>query len=308
MLVEQVKKMNEILYDEITRIKIKDKRPMFIIAGDMNRKDCSCFSNFSDITLVETAPTRKSINLDLCYTNLYVESNNVSIPLWSSSVTVSDHRVVLFNAAFLGLKHTYKTVIRRKFSAKSEEKFCSLIENFDWSYINNFIGAESKCAFLHEKIEEFKDICFPIKKSRIRSDEDPWITDHIRKMIKKRNATFQSDGREERWKNMRDNVRLQMERSKRAYYDREVEKIRNASNKRGLAYTALKNLSSAERPKPWAVTDIDWGREEEELVEELAVYFNSVTNDYDLVDVNTIESTYDRPMYELTPAMVEQCI
>ena len=308
MLVEQVKKMNEIIYDEIVRIKVKEERPLFIVAGDMNKKDCDCFAYFGDIKIIDTAPTRAGATLDLCFTNIFVESNNVSIPLWSTKDTESDHRVVLFDAAFIGQKHTYSTIVRRKFTKKAEEKFCEMFESIDWSEIEKEDGVEKKTAFLHNKIEGLKDLCFPMKRTRIRSDEDPWITDHIRKLTKKRNATFQQDGREESWKVLRDEVRDKMELSKKAYYDREVDKIMNSTNKKALAFTALKNINCAGKPKTWSVTDMDRSKSEEEIVEELAVYFNSVTADYEMMDTEKVSLTFDRPLYPITTDMVEQRI
>ena len=38
MLVEEVKRMNELVCDEIQRNKAKDESPLFKVAGDMNKK------------------------------------------------------------------------------------------------------------------------------------------------------------------------------------------------------------------------------------------------------------------------------
>ena len=306
---EQVEKLNELLCDEIVKIKIKHDRPLFIIAGDMNQKDCSCFSKeFRDIVLVDTAPTRKDQTLDLCYTNVFVESNNVSIPLWSDNDIDSDHRVVLYNAAYIDSKHYYTTVIKRKITAKSEERFCSMIEEQDWSPMYQYESAEEKADFLHDVIERLKDLCFPMKRTRIRRDEDPWVTDHCRRLIRKRNWIFHNEGRNANWKLAKKEVRKNLREARVAYYDREVDKIRNASDKRSLAYTALKNINCPTRPKQWSITDLDHEKQEEEIVEELATYFNSVTEDHPGIDLSKIEKTYDRPIFELTAEMVENKI
>ena len=308
MLANEVKKMNELICDEIVKIKVKFNSPLIIVAGDMNMKDCDCFSEFNDINLVQTAPTRGDAHLDLCYTNMSVESNSISMPLWSYEGTESDHRVVLYNSVYIGKKLTYTTIIRRIMTKVGEEKFCFLVENFDWSQIYRIETPNEKVEFLHREIERMKDVCFPIKRTRVRSDEDPWITDYIRRLIKRRNSMFRVDARGEKWKKMRDQVREKIQLSKNAYYEREVEKIKSASGNRGLAYTALKNINCSERPKSWNITDLCPDKSEEELVEEIAVYFNSVTKDYQCVRPDLATKTYDRPMYQLTPDMVERRI
>ena len=207
MTVQDVDKMNELICDEIIKIKSEHKNPLIIVAGDMNKKNCDCIAEFTDIRCVQSAPTRYKSVLDMCYTNIYIESNNVSIPLWSTSGSESDHRVVLYNAAYIGQKFSYVKIKRRKFTKSSEDHFCDLVENHDWTAINNFFTASERVDYFHRTIECYKDKCFPYKISRIRNDEDPWITDHIRKLIKKRNITFQIDGRGEDWKVMRDLVR-----------------------------------------------------------------------------------------------------
>ena len=305
MLVEDVKKMNELIYDEVLKLKIKYEKAFFIIAGDMNKKKCDCFAEFNDFVLVKSAPTRKNECLDICYTNLFVQSSDVSIPLWSDAGVDSDHLVVMYNAAYIGQKFTYKTIVRPKVTERANEEFCMMVEGCDWSELSHMATADEMTDFFHMKIEQFKAECFPLKKSRIRSDEDPWVTDHIRRCVKKRNLMFRYDGRGERWKTLRDDVRLKLENAKNAYYDREVEKIFNASDKKSLAFTALKNLSCPDRPKQWAVTDIEKAKDETTVVEELAEYFNSVTKDYMPVDVSRVQKTYDRPIYEITPDMVE---
>ena len=304
----EVERMNDIIHDEIVKLKLKHERPLFIVAGDMNNKNCECFESFADFKLIKTAPTRNESCLDLCYTNVFIESNNVSMPLWSLDGIDSDHRVVIFNAAYISKKFTYTTIIRPRITARGEDDFCRKIDNYDWRELYEYQSAEEKTNYLHEVIEKFKAECFPMKRSRIRSDEDPWVTDHIRKRIKERNKTFQLLGRGEEWKMLRDEVREKLSDSREAYYEREVEKINNATNKKSLAFTALKNLSCADRPKQWSVRDIDRDKEEEVLVEELAEYFSSVTSGYDGVDIDRVQKTYDRPVYLITSDMVRERI
>ena len=305
MRQEEVDRMNELISDEILRLRIKEKgNPLFIIAGDMNKKNVDCFLNINGITLIETAPTRGNEVLDMCYTNCNIAKNNVQIPLWSYDGVDSDHKVVNFSVVFKSICKTYSKFKSRKITKRGEEKFCELMQKTDWESIDSFLTVNEKTDWLHTKIEEYKDLCFPYKWSKVRSDEDPWITDHIRDRIKERNRMFAVVGRGPDWKKIRNEVRSKMSASRRAYYDREVAKIKNASNKRGLAYSALKNLKCASRPKQWSIADCDRNKNEKVIAEELADYFNEISSEYDSVNMRDLPSTYDRPIFALTEDMI----
>ena len=206
--------MNGIIYDEIVKIKAENKEPRFSIAGDMNKKNFDYFENFADFQLVRSAPTRSDALLDLCYKNLFVESSKLSIPLWWTRGTDSDNKVALYNAAYIGT--SYVKIKRRKITKSAEEKFCKLEESFNWTIIYRVATPNDKVSKFHEVIEKIIDKCFPSKNLRIRSDEDPWISDYIRRLIKKRNLTFRFDGRGSRWKQMKMVIRQEMSRANTA--------------------------------------------------------------------------------------------
>ena len=297
--------MNELIMDEILRIQSNEKEtPYIIIAGDMNLKNVDCFLNIAGINLINTGPTRKDAHLDLCYTNCKIVDTNVHIPLWSFEGVDSDHRVVSYVAQFTKKKFEYTKTRSRKCTKKGEEDFCRLITDTDWAEMDSIPLVDKKTEWLHGKIESYMNICFPMKTRKIRSDEDPWITDHIRDRIKIRNDTFRFDGRGRRWKAMKNEVREKIALSRKAYYDREIEKIRNASDKRSLAYTALKNLNCSARPKQWSICHLDNEKEEIQIAEEIADYFNNVNSEYDIVLKEKVPTTYDRPIYNLSNEMI----
>ena len=308
MLADQVEKMNDLIVDEVLRIQIEGKNAIFVIAGDMNGKNCDCFLEIPSIKLIDTDPTRKDKKLDLCYTNAYIAQTSVRCPLWSYEGVDSDHRTVHYSAVFHTKKHTYSKIKRRIMSKAGSEKFVELAKNVDWLEINGKQGVNGKVDWFHEKIENIKNECFPLKTSRIRSDEDPWINDKIRSMIRFRDQTFREKGRGAEWKVEMWKVREKMRDAKKAFYDREVEKIYGARDKRSLAYTALKNISCPYRQKPWSITDIDPGKEEVDIVEDLAEYFNNVAAGHGDFDPTDWKRTYDRPIYKITAEMIEKRI
>ena len=73
---------------------------------------------------------------------------------------------------------------------------------------------------------------------------------------------------------------------------------------KGIAYTALKNINCAERPKPWSIQDMDKEKTVETLLEDVADYFSEISNKNPTVTEDDVPQTYDRPLYEITPDMV----
>ena len=294
--------------DQEIEIRVENENPMFIIAGDMNKKDTSCYEEFENVKLINSAPTRGRACIDLCYSDCDVESTSVSIPLWSIDGVDSDHGVVNFVVRFISKVHKYIKIKRRKMTKKGKEKFVKLINEADWSNLLEAAEVDKKVEILHAYIEKSKDVSFPWQTIRIRDDEDPWITEHVRKLIEKRNTEFRRSGRGRDWNELKCKVRTNMESAKQAYYERELEKMYGASNKKGLAFTALKNLNCPYRPKQWSVNDMFPNNSENEAVEYLAEYFSAVTKDYKPLEHDDLPTTYDRPTYQLTSDMIEKRI
>ena len=309
MKQSEVDRMNEVVNDEIVKIKTREKlEPFFVIGGDMNQKKVECLLDNDNFKLVNTPPTRGNLCLDLCYTNCNVTSSLVQIPLWSYEGTDSDHRVISYVSEFKKKRLMYTKIRSRKFTKRGEDRFVDLVSNTNWDEMDLLPLVDDKTEWLHSTIERFKDVCFPFKTRRIRSDEDPWITEHIKKRIKSRDRIFRENGRENVWKSARDEVREKISNSKKAYYEREVEKIVNASDKKALAYTALKNINCSSRPKAWGIGDLDSNRDVMEIAEEVADYFNDVNSNYLSVRSDLIPKTFDRPTYCLTQEMVAERI
>ena len=301
MLVGDVAKMNELISEEMDKIKLKENEPMFIIAGDINNKDCSCFtSNFVDINMIDIPPTRGLAALDKCYTNLPVIKTVVLPPLVSNDGNVSDHLTVEITYSIPSKKLCYEKIKYRKITQKGCDSFCELVNAYDWTEIEKLKeeGPSKMTDFFHEKIEHFKDVCFPWKTRKRREDEDPWVTEYLASLANKKRKEFGKNKKSERWYSLCSLLRTRMRDAKKAYYDREVEKICSSGQKGLLAFTALKNLKTAERPKSWSIVEL------EPDIEKVADFFSNVCNSTPPVEYEKIEWTFDRPLFSITPEMV----
>ena len=308
MSVNDVIKMNEIITDEIQKIKTKEENPVIVVSGDMNGKDCSVLcSDFPDVFKVDTPPTRGGNCLDLCYTNFVDVTSSLIPPLSSRFGTVSDHDALLMNVIVPRKVHIYSKFTRRKVTKEGEESFCQKVNNHDWSELYRMTSPSEKTDYFHSIIEDFKNSCFPLVTSKVRDDEDPWITDYLRKLVNRKIKEFGRHGKSILWFELRDLTEKRIGDAKNAYYEREVEKMTNGKNT-NLAYSALRNLKSAERPKPWSLQDIAPDEDLGDILEYTADFFSEISNKNTPVTACDVVRTYDRPLFRLSPEMVEKRI
>ena len=104
MDAEQSKKFLETISDSIRRFKAKYVSPYFILAGDFNKRNIKAeLREFTDMKLVQTAPTRGRGNLDLIFMNFpkYIKEHGLLHALFNSAGTTSDHQAVHVYACLL---------------------------------------------------------------------------------------------------------------------------------------------------------------------------------------------------------------
>ena len=305
MKADDVQKMNVLICEEIDKIKTGDENAIIIIGGDFNKKECSMLSTyFPDVNYVHAPPTRGLSYLDSCYTNADVIETKTLPPLSTIDGRDSDHMSLGISLRIVRRKMLYERVTYRKVTKTGEDRFCTLMNEFDWSCVTRLKYAEDMTNGFHAIVERFKDECFPLKVRKRREDEDPWITDYLRKLGNKKRREYGKNGKSNRWHQLTELWDVRLRESREAYYDREVNKITESKDKRSLAYTALKNLRCPEKPKSWSLADLSEGVPIEEYVEEVADFFCAVSNENSPLKPSDKGRTYDRPLYNITPNMI----
>ena len=76
---------------------------------------------------------------------------------------------------------------------------------------------------LHSLLREWVDECFPLRPIRHRSNEDPWITNGIRRKIRMCLRIFLREGRSRKWKKINKEIRKMIKAKKLEYVDSVVE-------------------------------------------------------------------------------------
>ena len=170
-----------------------------MIAGDFNGHDLtSILDDFNDLKIRHTAPTRGTATLDLALTNFdqNIISSDVLPPLTADITDVdSDHGFISYKATFKH-HHNFKWIrySARVMTDSNIEACVNAINSADFSAAMKGTTNE-RVEALHEILLDIANVHIPFKTYKRRSTDDPWITDEIRKMIKRRMSVFKREGR-----------------------------------------------------------------------------------------------------------------
>ena len=177
--------------DLIIRLKRKYSDPYLVIGGDFNQwKIHDVVANFPEILEAQVGPTRGSRCLDRIFSNLDVTSAGSVPPLETDSEGESrrsDHRIAFLEAQLERVrKFEWITYQYRLFNEESEKLFGEWVINNDWSSVTSVAGSNNKANAYQGEVTDALDRFFPLKTTRKKSTDLPWINAGIRRRLAQR--------------------------------------------------------------------------------------------------------------------------
>ena len=143
----------------------------------------------------------------------------------------------------------------RKITKKSTAEFINAFKAINWEPIYEIVGAHEKNEFFQSKIELLVDRFFPVKTFSAKSTDNPWITEWIKKKIKRRNREYRLHGKSDKWYALDQEITADMKVLKRDYFSKECKKLTTRGAHR-IPFNALKNLKTPNRAEPWSILDL----------------------------------------------------
>ena len=286
--------------EEMTR---KHGDPIIIVTGDFNKKDIGpALTDFPEVKLVSTPPTRGRAHLDLTFTNMDLEPNACSaLPPLEANVgpTTLDHKVVTIRSSFEKQKTYEKTTFKfRPYTQKGEQMFGQLLLRADWTYLQ---GSEDPAADMTRKLNEFVEASFPIKTRTVRSGDQPWMCGSIRRMSRRKRREYAINRRSDRWKYLDIKTQELVNNAKESFFRKVKMEVLKSNNTRAY-FRALKSLNTDVRPtQEWNINQMYPGKESKEVAEEVACFFNQISQEYTPLEENSNASS----CLPLCPAMHE---
>ncbi|KAI8499835.1 hypothetical protein Bbelb_221520 [Branchiostoma belcheri] len=98
------------------------------------------------------------------------------------------------------------------------------------------LSAVYRAETVDEKVETFNNIvhtmmdtCVPLKTSRIRSDDKPWMNNTIKAAIRERQTAFLKYGKTDRWKKLRNHIKRLIRKQRKKHYDRCIATLKKTN-------------------------------------------------------------------------------
>ena len=295
MRVAELQELYDLINAEIILLKTRSD-PLIMIGGDLNRRSLDdCLADFPDIKRVNFDPTRGTACLDVVHSNANSMSSTVWPPLETQNGIPSDHSCVVL-AAKEEVKKNFKWITKqsRAFTVRGTQLFGAALLGTNWDSICPEGGdPDALVTSYQEYIATLTDRFFPLRKSRQRSNEPLWVTEGIRRLAKLKRRVFKREKKSALWKRLRDDLLKKMEESKTAF----VNKIESSGSTKAY-YSAIKALSTCDKPQEWDVMSLYPDCTVEEAGDNVASYFTRISDLFEPLSETGALPTQRRPVTE----------
>ena len=125
------------------------------------------------------------------------------------------------------------------------------------------------------------------------------MTGSIRKLIKRRRAIFKKHGRNAAWKAMKKKTRRIIRERRKAYNQDKKDKIMRGEPTR--FHQCVRALIDNDKKKDWTPLQLYDNASEAQTAENLAAYFNDISNQYTSLQEHQIPDSFEQEKPMLTP-------
>ena len=289
-----------VLLDHISEVfhkmSSKYQNPNWIICADSNDLKLDAILALSPgFKQVVTEPTRilSQKVLDPVITDLYsyYQTAKIEDPLESDhdNGSPSDHMMVLLwplDTIHNKKKNNKEEIQVRSYSDDNFRSMGRLLEHFDWNFLNDTPSQDRMKAF-HDKLFEMFDSCFPLKAKLIYKENEPYVTEALLKMKRKKNREFNKNRKSQKYIELKKIYKEMLSRAKKKFYRRNISKLRTSNPK--LFYRNIKKITkmSTDNDIP-EVEDIK-SLTDMEQAEKIAESFGKISKGYEPIDRSAIK-------------------
>ena len=228
---------------------------------------------------MDSPPTRLGERLDLIYTNIGQERYSLTIrpPLRTPDGKESDH-LTIFTTFMIARRDDFRMLESwsRPITKKGMKLFEGWIQQKSWCQLSGIEDVNTMAESFVRKIDDKMNECFPWKKYRTKSTNDPRITPEILRKLKKRMKTYLKEHRSPKWKDEKRETDRLIKESKRSYYNEFLEKSKT-SNKPSLYYNMVNRLKEVGEPVRFDVCSLFPDISEKEVAEKVADFFTQIS-------------------------------
>ena len=194
----------------------------------------------------------------------------------------SDHRIVLvkpINTINNKCGSQTKRVKYRPFPEAGFLKMTNWFIDENWQEVYQAVTAHDKAEKFQNLLISQLDEFFPQKTRKIQSDDQPWMTQKLKKMDRTRRRLFRKERKSEKWNNCNKMFKKEVKNAKSSFYKKSVAELK--TKKPGQWYQSLKKITSFDQQKNEQpnVAEISHLSDQQQA-EMIAEKFASIPNEY----------------------------
>ena len=140
----------------------------------------------------------------------------------------------------------------------------------DWVDVIAAEGSNRKAGVYQEQLDAAMDRFFPIRTTRRKSTDLPWINRAIRKRIRRRNRIYRKEGRSALWKRIKKVTDSMIADRKKVYMDRKKKQLTDPGASREF-FKLVKSFNTHEKPQTFDVRSLSKATSDTEVAEELSL-------------------------------------
>ena len=269
----------------------------FILGADANKLDLSSILSLSPtMRQLVVTPTRGEAILDpiLSTLGLWYQTPISLPPLQADPGTggaTADHMIVIMKPiTMMDNKPSRQT---RQIKVRPlPESLVNLIKAtlrcHDWENVYNAKTSNEKAQIFHKEVMEIVNRIAPEKYRNISTDDQPWYTDQLKILDRKRRREYRNNRRSDRYHILQKEYETKCKQAKKKFFNQMVRQIREANPSRW--YSLLKRItkSDADKNEELNISEIN-NLTDEEQVEMIASHFNATSQEYEQVEVEDIK-------------------
>ena len=236
--------MREHLFRSLSLAESKFPNCALIVAGDFNRLDIKSLKKHFRLKQIVKKPTRKDAILDLILTNLHDFYDD---PRHFPPFGLSDHNTIAAEPRTRVSSRSIKYVFKRDMRASRKAEMGRFLSSMDWpSLFTSFESCEDMLSMFCEAIHAGLDLLIPVKKVRVCSSDAPWMTQHLKSLILKRQKAFHNKGPKSlQYKLYRNVVNRERKVCKANFYKLKVENMKEKNPR--VWWKEVKRLCGAQQ-------------------------------------------------------------
>ena len=183
---------------------------------------------------------------------------------------------------------SYKSVKVRPLTRSGLAKFGAWIQEQSWREVLEEDSVDKKAENLHNMVlNKLNEVC-PVKDRKISSDDDPWYTDKLKKLQRKKSRLYRKNRNSEEFKRVKKHYNMEVGKAKKDFKKRAIDDVLTA--KSAQWYSKLKKVTNYAQDKSENIqVDEISHLSDQDQAEAIADSFSAISNEYEAINKDDIK-------------------